>query len=618
VPFLLGIVPHRNGTMPSSSPHTNNDSKAGSRVGAILVFIATFIAHARSVQFGFSNFDDPAFVTEVDGYRGFSPAHLAWMFTEVRYGHWQPLTYFSYAIDHALWGMDPAGFHFTNILLHAVAAVLVMILTRQLLVRIGAAAPLLAGVLAALLFGLHPLRVESVAWITERRDVLSAVFLLSAAIFYIRSADPSSPEAPQRINGRAYALALLFLTLSLLSKAWGMTFFVVAMVLDLWPFHRLPINPLNLRRAHYFVLLQKLPLALLGVGAAVMAAMAQSQVPGTVRTLEQWGIVERVTQAAFGLVFYLWKTVWPTGLAALYELPSSISPAEPRFLASLVVLAALIVAVLILARRHPGIAAAGACYAVLVSPVLGLFQSGIQLAADRYTYLATIPIAMLLAVAGARLAISPGATRPRPIVLAVFSLVALTLAGLSWQQTGYWRTAEDTFNRVLAVGWDGPTTRMYLGRQLEERGDLAAALTHYRRAVELGPKDGDAWYALANALRASGDAADAERAYLTAAGLMLDPWQAYMGLGYIYLQQGRPGNAVPVLRLAVEDAEKPRGRGRPEPDGLPHMLLAAALDLSGDAAGSRAVLEKATQYPRVREEALRILRDMDEEAATAP
>jgi tetratricopeptide (TPR) repeat protein len=587
---------------------------------ALLVFAATFLAHARSIDFGFSNFDDPAFVTEVDGYRGFSPTHLAWMFTEVRYGHWQPLTYFSYGVDHALWGMDPAGFHFTNILLHALAAVLVLFLTRDLLTRAKTPTPLLAGVLAALLFGLHPLRVESVAWITERRDVLSAVFLLAAAIFYIRSARPATPEAPHRVDPRAYALALLFLTLSLLSKAWGMTFFVVAIILDVWPLARLPINPLKLRRAHALVLLQKLPFAALGVAAALMAALAQSQMPGTVRTLEQWGITERATQAVFGLVFYLWKTVWPTGLAAIYELPATISPTEPRFLASFVVFAALLVAVLVLARRRPGIAAAAACYLVLVSPVLGIFQSGIQLAADRYTYLATIPIAMLIAAAGAHFATCPsgGERRPRPAALALFAFLALTLAVLTWQQTAHWETAERTFARVLAVGWDGPTSRLYLARQIEERGDRATALTHYRRAVDLGPNDGNAWYALANALRAAGDPAGAAQAYRTAAGLMLDPWQAHVGLALILLDQQRPADAVPVLRLAVADAELPRGKGRTDPAGLPHMLLAAALDMSGDTAGSRAILEKAAQYPQAREEALSILRQMDEEAATPP
>lgn len=583
---------------------------------ALLVFAATFVAHARSVQFGFSNFDDPAFVTEVEGYRGFSPSHLAWMFTEVRYGHWQPLTYFSYGVDHALWGMDPAGFHFTNIFLHALAAVLVMFLTRDLLARAKTPAALLGSVLGALLFGLHPLRVESVAWITERRDVLSAVFLLAAAIFYVRSARPATPDAPQRCDARAYALALLFLTLSLLSKAWGMTFFVVAIVLDVWPLARLPFSPLRLRRAQALVLLQKLPFAALGAAAAVMAAFAQAQMPGTVRTLEQWGMVERITQAVFGLVFYLWKTVWPTGLAALYELPATISPTEPRFLVSFAVFAALLIAVLVLARRRPGIAAAAACYVVLVSPVLGLFQSGVQLAADRYTYLATIPIAVLIAAAGASLATRPGDSRPRPGAFAVFALLALTLGVLTWRQTAHWETAEHTFARVRAVGWDGPTTRLYLARQIEERGDRATAITHFRRATELGPTDGNAWYALANALRASGDPAGAAQAYRTAAEHMLDPWQAYVGLGLIALEQQRPADAVPPLRLAVADAERPRGKGRTDPAGLPHMLLAAALDMSGDTAGSRAMLERAAQYPQAREEAFRILRQMDEEAAT--
>jgi len=618
----------------------------------LVVFLLTFLSHARSINYPFSDFDDPVFVSEVTGYRGLGPANIAWDFTTVKGGHYQPLTYLSYGIDYVLWGkgegaegeaaLNPTAFHFTNVFLHALNAVLVALLARRLVsiatsARSGEGFTITAATTAALVFGLHPLRVESVAWITERRDVLSGLFLLSATLAYLNYARPAqvatgngaSPDTRPPFRLRPYVLALFLLLLSLLSKAWGMSFFVVILILDMYPLARLPALPWMWRGRHASMLLEKIPFAILGIIAAAAAAYAQGQSRGTVRTLEEWGIAQRAAQTVYGLVFYVWKTVWPTSLAPLYELRTDTSPTEPRFLAAFAVVAAATILIVAFRRKAPALAAVGVCYVVLVSPVLGILQSGIQLVADRYSYIACIPWALLAGWAIARLAIKV-APRPdralrsstssrigvatlRPVVLALTGVALLALAAASWTQTQYWKSSVALFGRSIDAGWDGPLARVYLGRGLEKLGRFDEAKLHYQKGIESGDPEGNAAFHLANILRDSGDFAGAERMYNDALTRRSDQVPVYLGLGILYLKQDRYAEAVRAFRGAVDEFEKPGRAPDPKLDGVAYLNLAGAMDMGGDLLGSRDFLVKATKYPLTKAEAERILKITDEE-----
>lgn len=591
----------------SSALSPQRDAPRWNALVPLAVFAAAIVPFLPAITAGFSNFDDPGVITENPGFRGLSADHLRWMFTTTQMGHYQPLTWLSYALEYAAWGLAPAGYHVTNIVLHAINAVLVYRLALALVrartpeitgtTRLGASA-------AALLFAAHPLRVESVAWITERRDVLSTLFLLLTTLAYLRYA-AASPASGARACWYVATVALLLC--SLLSKAWGMSFFAVALILDWYPLGRLGGPPRGwFGRRRLGVLVEKAPFAILGVLCALQAAGAQASAPNAVTSLERWGLVARLCQAAYGLTFYVQKTLWPSDLAAIYELPSAFDPRDPRWIVGAIGAAALLFAAVACFRRAPAVTAAVVAYVVLVSPVLGLLQSGVQLVADRYSYVATIPLAVLAGAGVHALARRSAAERVRAVVTAL-GLIAVTLNSLSWIQTGYWRDTERLFAHALDCGQDGPTLREYYGRQLLLRGERAGALQQFDAAIRLAPGYGEAWFSSANVLHDLGNEAEAERRYFKAAELMPDAWRADVMRGLLYhAHANRLADAKAAFESAVARVEAP---GAPAFSPRPYMLLAAVLDELGDTQGCRRMLEKAAQYDETRAEALEHLRD---------
>src|SRR6266566_1563356 len=350
--------------------------------GIALVVIACFLPTLRN---DFVLWDDDLNFTDNPSYRGLSWRQLRWMFTTVHGGHYQPLSWVTLGLDYTLWGMNPAGYHLTSVLLHAANAVLFYHVVLALLRRAAVSGPALvlegAAAVGALFFAIHPLRVESVAWASERRDVLA----------YLRMAEEEG-------SGRArrwYLVSLACFVLSLLSQAWGITLPVVLLALDVFPLRRAPR------------LLEKAPYAALALGAAALAFVAQQHQPA-MRTLAQHGALQRTAQAAYGLSFYLWKTVAPWRLSPAYLLEGRLDPAAPRYLLSFVAVAGITALLVFARRRWPSGLVAWACYAAIVSPVLGFVQTGPQIAADRYTYLACLPWAVLVAAAVRRAALGHG------------------------------------------------------------------------------------------------------------------------------------------------------------------------------------------------------------------
>lgn len=520
------------------------------------VALLTAACFAGALGHQFVAFDDDVMLLRNPAWRGLSVEHLRWMLGATVSGHWHPLTWLSFAVDHAFWGMDPRGYHLTNVLLHAATAGAVYAALAALLAvalpTVPPARRRLAATGAALVWAVHPLRVESVAWVTERRDVLSGLLWVLAVLAYLRAHDAGVAAEARR---RRLALALLALALSLLAKSWGMTFFAVLLVLDVVP----------LRRWHDAertrVLLEKLPFAALGLGAAALVWRA---VHVHLPELGQHGAGERLGQAAYGLCFYVWKTLWPSGLVPMVELRGRIVPFQWPWIGCIAGVAGVTALLVALRRRWPAGIAAWTAYAVILAPVLGITQAGPQLVADRYAYLATLPWTALLAAGLARLLAGDSATVRRATAAGLAVWIA-ALAVATRSQVAVWHDTVSLWTHAVAVEPGNAYARFSLGAALDEADRLDDARVHWRALADIvaaHPDDVPARAKLGLAEARLGMAAkhagrpDEAREHLERA-MALNPADGRIpiNLGGLLLDQGRAADALPLFERGLSRTE---------------------------------------------------------------
>ena len=411
-----------------------------------VVAAIVFLSFVRTLGADFLNWDDDVGLTDNPYYRGLSAENLAWMFTTFDLGHYQPLTWMTLGLDYVIWGMDPTGYHLTNVLIHAANGVLLYFVLLALIRQPLAAA---AG---ALFWAVHPLRVESVAWITERRDVLCGLFVLLTVLSYLRMASERDAGGPW---GRWLAISLACFAGSLLSKALGIMLPAVLLAMDVWPLRRFVPG------ARVRLLMEKAPfLALAAADAAVMLLAMRDL--DAVRSMGGYDFSQRIMQAAYGLFFYVWKTVIPVGLSPLYPIHLQMDPWDVKYVACLAAVVAGTGALVAFRKKWPAGLVAWFCYGALVFPVLGLVVCGQQLAADRYTYLACLPFSALWAAAVVRF---------RAASFAIPVLAALTLV-----QTGHWMNSLRLWDRVIEIEPSTPVAYLNRAATLMESGDPEAAL----------------------------------------------------------------------------------------------------------------------------------------------
>lgn len=483
--------------------------RRGNSILVVAVGMSTLLTFLPALGLGFVEWDDFAnFVTNFQ-YRGLTLDHLHWMLTSVRGGHWIPATWATFGLDHAVWGMDPFGYHLTNVLLHSTNAIVFFFLARWLL---RAAIPSMSATAlqtgagaAALLFALHPLRVESVAWITERRDVLSGLFWMLAILAYLR--------APERSNKKAGVWKLLSLAcylLAVMAKSITVTLPVVLLILDVYPLqrHRAGRGRLLAEKAPY------LPIMLFAVFMAFFAAQAG----GYLTSLDRLSLVERIAVTAYSLWFYVSTTVAPLTLSPLYELPPSLRAAASRFIVPVLMVIVITVCALVFRRRWPALLAAWMAYAIMLSPVSGMLHNGSQIVADRYSYLSCLPWALLFGAFVALVADRTRAAAGHSMVwrmAGVSCLVGLAvLPVLTGRQLPVWRDGETLWPYTLAVDPDCSMCHYYYGQYLRNRDRPALAVDHLSRAAELRPALGKlAVFRLNRGLAylATGDIQGAER-----------------------------------------------------------------------------------------------------------
>src|SRR5262245_59489873 len=358
----------------------------------VLIVAVTFVTFLPTLGNDFVTWDDDDNLTENPLYRGLGLSELQWMWTTILMGHYIPLTWMTFGLDYLVWGMNPAGYHLTNVVLHIANAVLFYVLVQRLLtiaLRATVADAFtvrLASAFAALLFAVHPLRVESVAWATERRDVLCGFFVLASLLTYLRHAAPEDAEPPRRW----YWISLGLFVAAVLSKEMAVALPAVLVVLDWYPLGRLGARAGASRASR--VLAEKVPFVLVAAVAGAVAVLVN--VRGNLSAFGELGVLERAAVSVQGLGFYLWKTVAPVHLAALYELRTPVEVASLPVVLSAVVVAAITALAVLGRARWPGLGAAWLASVILFAPVIGIVHNGPQLAADRYTYLPTLPRAL--------------------------------------------------------------------------------------------------------------------------------------------------------------------------------------------------------------------------------
>jgi Flp pilus assembly protein TadD len=492
--------------------------------GLIALTVAVFLPAGGH---DFIIFDDDVHVTENPWVRqGLTGAGLRWAFTSLGYGaNWHPLTWISHMLDVELFGLAPRGHHLTSVGLHAAAVALLFLALRLL------TGALWRGALVAALFAIHPLRVESVAWVAERKDVLAACFWSLTLLLYAGYA---------RTPGPARALGvLLSFTAGLLSKPTTVSLPFVLLLLDWWPLGRLGFAPLSpQRRAGEVTLLravaEKVPLFALSA-AAMVATYAAQKSGGATFVLEPYPLGLRAGNALWSCLVYLRKMIWPSDLAIFYPHPGFSFPWW-KGVAAAGILSALTAVALACRRRRPVLVVGWAWYLGTLVPVLGFIQVGAQGLADRYTYLPLIGI--FLAAAWSFPGAARGAPEVRRASLAAAVAAVAVCALLAWVQVGHWQNSRTVFARALEVTENNWMAHNVVGISLMEEGRAAAAEEHFARAAAIRPIYWRALYNLGNSLLAQERLEAAAAAYRQA--LALNPWSAptYNNLGATYLKLG--------------------------------------------------------------------------------
>ena len=554
------------------------------RATPLALALVTAVVFAPTLRGGFVDWDDPINFLENPYYRGLGWPQLRWMLTASVMGHWIPLTWLTFGADYAVWGMRPFGYHLTNVLLHAASAAVFYLVARRLLglampsAVVGSLALGAAG--AALFFAIHPLRVESVAWITERRDLTSGFFFLLTVLAYLKA-----HERPPDVRAGWRGAALAFAALALASKSIVMGLPLVLIILDVYPLRRLGPTLGDWTGARAWpIWREKIPFALLAVGTAAAAFYVQR----TTGYLTQADPVARIGMLFYNVGFHVWKTFVPLNLAPIYELPLRLHPLEVPYLPSAIAVLAITAGAWFFRGRWPAGLAIWAFYLVMLAPVTGIVHTGYHLGADRNTYLPCAGFAILVGALVVALAEAPrrGALR-RPIAVLGLGLLAIWLAGLGVAasiQTMVWRDPETLWRYAIAVDPRCSICTHNLAIITSQRGDRAESLVLFERAQALRPDRSEFYGNYGVLLLQMGRRQEgiAKLRYR----LAHEPRDVATrtNLGIALIEEGRPGEAIGELEQAL----------RFKPDAVPALTsLGRALLTEGRVEPALSAFERA-------------------------
>jgi tetratricopeptide (TPR) repeat protein len=506
----------------------NAPKKQADGVLPLVIFFAVLAVFLPCVLNGFVNFDDYAYVASNAHVRqGLTADGIKWAWSNTESSNWHPLTWMSHMLDVSLFGLKPAGHHFTSVLIHALNAALLFIVLRRMTGARWRSA------LVAALFGLHPLRVESVAWISERKDVLCCLFWLLTIWAYICYVEPPQLGAKQDSRKKWYGLALGLGVLGLLAKPMVVTLPFALLLLDYWPLSRWPKTPLKK------LLLEKIPFFAIAVAGSLVAFMAQntggSVTPGDTLTLSA-----RLANAAVSYVRYIGMSFWPANLCVMYPHPGHW-PADTVACAALA-LAVLSIIVMWQWKTRPSLAVGWFWFLGTLVPTIGLVQVGRQALADRYTYIPCIGLWLAVVWWAARWS----ECWPRRAAIAgIVSATALAAcAFLTVRQIGYWKDSKTLFARAMASTPRNWIVAGALADELQRAGQLDDAQSLYQQAIDINPFHNEVRFKYGKLLLDRGHPQEAAVQFQKILEAEPNDVDAHQGLGAAYHDLGRINDAI--------------------------------------------------------------------------
>ena len=588
------------------------------------VALITFIAYLSSLGNEFVNWDDPEYVTENPFIRSLNISFFKWAFFNFYAANWHPLTWISHALDYAIWGLNPMGHHLTNNILHALNTFLVVLLAVRLIETTTTtptyqggelvgdkSSPTVLGVVAAgrggnwivglphhspftihasrftliaagvtgLLFGLHPIHVESVAWIAERKDLLCGLFYLLGVMMYVRYAGNTFLSFPLvgnpsemalntgKDSGQAgmttqwpkfpdkhYLLALTFFFLALLSKPMAVSLPVVLIILDWYPFKRI-----TSLKTFGTACIEKIPFIALSMLSSVVTILAQ-QASGAIRSVEIIPLSSRLIIAAKSLIAYVWKMLVPLNLIPLYTYPRDISLLSPNYFLPVLLVAGITLACIIAMRRQKLWMSAWGYYVVTLIPVLGIVQVGGQAMADRYTYLPGIGPFLIMGLATAWSwekvnIIKKWSQVFKLAVVTFFILVFLSTVYFTIRQISIWKTSIDLWSYVIEKEPVKVNLAYYMrGLVYQEQGQLEKALADYNMVNALEPFHFEVYHSLGSIHEKMGQTGKAIEDYSMAIAINPHAEKALISRGILYGKAGLFNKAIVDFDKAVEVA----------------------------------------------------------------
>jgi tetratricopeptide (TPR) repeat protein len=546
---------------------SSTDSEKGNRTYSIVLISIALIVIIAAVyiqvgNYEFTNSDDIVYVTQ--NYHvssGITGKNIIWAFSSVEACNWHPITWISHMVDSQFYGMNPRGHHLTNVIIHTASSLLLLLL----LIRFTGS--LWRSSFVAFLFALHPLHVESVAWVAERKDVLSAFFWFLTLLFYSEYVSKQKPTL--------YILSLLTFVLGLMSKPMLVTLPIVMFLMDFWPLNRYRYEdqgqgpqPSASGFPLYALVKEKIPFFVCSLLSAVVTIYAQNK-GGAVQSFVAMPIGLRIENALTSYVMYIIKMLWPQDLAVLY--PFSFSIPLWEVIGSLLFLILVSGATIRLRHRYPYLLVGWFWFLVTLVPVIGLIQVGLQSMADRYTYIPLIGLFIMIAWGVPNLA--RGIKHWEGTLALLACAVIIASAALTWQQLGYWRDSISLFRHALQCTTGNYYAHNNLGVALASKGDLDAAIKEYYEALRLFPNYSDPHNNLGLVLASKGDLNAAIKEYKQS--LRLEPKNpySYNNLGIALARKGDMDSAIQRFQEAL--------RINPDNAGT-HNNLGFALAIKGD------------------------------------
>lgn len=510
--------------------HSGEIPTYGKIIILLLLVAVVFLVYSPALNHDFISYDDPAYVTENSHVQaGLTYQGFVWAFTSLENSNWHPVTWLSHMLDCDIYGLTPAGHHLTNIIFHAANTVLLFILfyytTRKYW----------NSMFLAVLFALHPLHVQSVAWVAERKDLVSGLFWTLTLLAY-----SSYARSPGRLK---YAAALAAYAVGLMAKPMLVTLPFVMLLWDFWPLDRIHIagdsdKGVSIRTMRR-LLVEKIPFLALSLASCIITYHAQ-MTGGAVSSLKATPLLLRIVNALTSYFSYMAKMLWPNDLAVIYPLPQSL-PAMQGVAAAMLLLAMTLL-LCRTARRHPYLPVGWLWFLGTLVPVIGIVQVGMQSMADRYTY---IPLTGLFIMACWGVPdLARVARVPRRAVGIAAGLVLMALAVCSRQQLGYWKNSVTLFGHAAEVVDGNYVAYRILGNNLARQGDVAGAMRALTEAVRINPEDEIARTDLGVAL--AGQNRVAEAAFQFDQALIVNPAyaNAHYNLGIILARQKRYAEAI--------------------------------------------------------------------------